>query len=184
MAQPQTQQKTVWAIDTAHSLVEFSVKHMMVTTVKGRFQKVSGTVTVDEANIADSAIDVVIETASVDTRDERRDGHLRSPDFFDAEKFPQITFKSTHVERHGDDGLRITGDLAMHGVTHSVTLDTTINGRGKSPQGKEVAGLSATTKINRKDYGLVWNVGLETGGVLVSDDVKISLEIELIKQAS
>ena len=184
MATPQTQQQAIWALDTAHTLTEFSARHMMVTTVKGHFQKVAGTITVDESDLANSSVEVVIETASVTTGDERRDGHLRSPDFFNVEQFPLMTFKSTKVESVDSERLRVAGDLTIRDVTRPVVLEAIINGRGKTPYGKEVAGISATTKINRKDFGLTWNVGLETGGVLVGDEVKISIEAELINTAN
>lgn len=168
---------TTWTIDPSHSVVEFSVKHMMFATVKGRFTEVDGTITVDNANIANSSVDVTIGAASIDTRDAKRDEHLRSADFFDVETFPTLTFKSTSVEAKGND-LKVTGDLTIHGVTKQVVLDSELNGQGTNPWGQQVISYSASTKINRKDYGLNWNAALESGGVLVSDEVKISIEIE------
>jgi polyisoprenoid-binding protein YceI len=173
---------TTWAIDPSHSLVEFGVKHMMFATVKGRFTGVRGTINLDEADLSRSSVRVEIDAASIDTRDERRDAHLRSGDFFDAETYPVLTFKSTRVEPAGPDRLKVTGDLTIRGVTRQVTLDATINGRGVTPWGNEVAGYSAETQINRKDYGLNWNAALESGGVLVGDTVKIALEVEAGKQ--
>jgi polyisoprenoid-binding protein YceI len=168
---------TVWTIDPSHSVLEFSVKHMMFATVKGRFTEVAGTITLDNENVANSSVDVTIGAASIDTRDEKRDEHLRSADFFDVETFPNLTFKSTSVEAKGDN-LKVTGDLTIHGVTKQVVLDSELNGQGANPWGQQVISYSASTKINRKDYGLNWNAALESGGVLVSDEVKISIEIE------
>ena len=167
-------------IDSSHSLIEFSVKHMMVTTVKGRFTKFSGDVEIDEANPANSKVDVIIDAASVTTSDEKRDGHLRSADFFEPEKYPQITFHSTTVEALGGEKYRVTGDFTMHGVTRPITFDITREGVTKSMQGKELQGFSATLTLSRKDFGLEWNVALESGGWLVSDQVKIALEIEVV----
>lgn len=169
---------SVWTIDPAHSNVEFAVKHMMFTTVKGRFGGVDGKIELNENDLADSFVNVTIDVNSVDTRDEKRNAHLRSADFFDTEQFPEITFKSTKVESAGDDEFKVTGDLTIHGVTKPVVLDVEQTGRGKNPWGQEVIGFEATTKINRKDFGLNWNAALESGGVLVSDDVKISIDIE------
>ncbi len=168
-------------IDSSHSLIEFSVKHMMVSTVKGRFTKFQSNVEIDEANPANSKVDVTIETASVTTSDEKRDGHLRSADFFDAEKYPTITFKSTKVEALGGESYRLTGDLTLHGVTRPVTFDFTREGVTKNMQGKQLQGFSASFAINRKDFGLEWNVALESGGWLVSDHVKISLEVQAVE---
>ncbi len=177
----QPQASTVWTIDPKHSLVEFSVKHMMFTTAKGRFGTIQGTITLDEADLARSSVEAEIDAASVDTRDEQRDAHLRSADFFDVERYPRLTFRSTRVERLGEDRVRVTGDLTIRGTTRPVTFDAELTGRGISPWGTEVIGFRAETAINRKDFGLVWNVALETGGVLVSDTVKVLLEVEAIK---
>lgn len=179
---PATGTQTVWTFDPAHTLVEFSVKHMMFTTVKGRFTDFTGTLTVDEQNPANSTVDVTIDTASVDTRQEQRDAHLRSADFFDVETFPTISFRSTRVEPHGDD-LKVYGDLTIHGVTREVALDSTYNGRGVTPWGNEIVSYSATTQINRKDYGLTYNAALESGGVLVGDAIKIAIEVEAVPAA-
>ena len=180
---PQVKTPTIWQIDPAHTLVEFAVKHMMFATVKGRFGGVHGTIVEDAADPSRSSVEVEIDAASIDTRDERRDAHLRSPDFLDVESYPTITFKSSRVEHAGRDRLRVIGDLTIHGTTHEVVLDTTINGRGTNPFGLEVAGFTAETTINRRDFGLTWNVALETGGVLVGDTVKILLEVEALKQS-
>lgn len=169
---------STWTIDPVHSLAEFGVRHMMVSTVKGRFKEIQGTLTIDETDLAKSKVEVEIAAASIDTRDEKRDAHLRSADFLESETYPLITFKSTKVEPKGNDELQVAGDLTIRGVTRPVVLKATFNGRGKSPFGQEVIGYSATTSFNRKDFGLVWNVGLETGGVMVGDEVKIALEVE------
>lgn len=168
---------TVWTIDTAHSVVEFAVKHMMFATSKGRFADVSGTIEIDNEQIENSVVNVEIGAASIDTHDEKRDAHLRSADFFDVENHPNITFRSTSVARDGDD-LEITGDLTIRGVTRPVVLKAEFNGQGTNPWGQQVIGYSATTKVNRTDFGLNWNTALETGGFLVGEEVKISIEIE------
>jgi polyisoprenoid-binding protein YceI len=181
--QTQTQTRTTWQIDPSHSNIEFGVKHMMFTTVKGRFAGVTGSVVLDEANPEQSYVEAEIDATSIDTRAEQRDTHLRSADFFDVEQFPTITFKSTKVEVEGNERGLVTGDLTIKGVTQPVTLEVELNGYGKNPWGMDVAGFTATTKINRKDFGLNWNVALETGGVLVGDQIKIELEIQAVKQS-
>lgn len=177
-----TATRTTWKIDPAHTLIEFSTKHMMFTTVKGRFAGVEGTITLDEANPGQSSAQAVIDATTVDTRAEQRDVHLKSADFFDVEKYPTITFKSSKVEVEGNESAKVTGDLTIKDATRPVTLDVTLNGYGKNPYGQEVAGFTAETTINRKDFGLNWNVALEAGGMLVSDTIKISLEIQAVKQ--
>jgi polyisoprenoid-binding protein YceI len=172
---------STWAIDPSHSEVGFAVKHMMISRTKGRFSDVKGTIAVDEQDPGRSGVEVEIGVASVDTRDEKRDAHLRSADFFDAERWPTLTFRSTRVEPLGDDRLRITGDLTIRDTTAPVTFVAEETGRGTSPWGTEVIGFSADTTISRQDYGLTWNVALETGGVLVGDEVKIHLDIEAVK---
>jgi polyisoprenoid-binding protein YceI len=167
-----------WTIDNSHTLAEFSVRHMMVSNVKGRFDQVSGSFEFDEANPSASSIEVTISVASITTRDEKRDTHLKSPDFFDAETHPNITFKSTEVEKTGDNAFKVTGDLTIRGVTKPVVLDVEYNGQGKNPWGIATIGFNASTSINRKDYGLNWNVALEAGGMLVGETVKINLEVE------
>jgi len=162
-----------WEIDASHSQATFSVKHMMVSTVRGHFNVLSGHLHIDEQNPQNSWVEAQVDAASIDTRDERRDGHLRSADFFDVQTYPTITFKSTRVEHISGNEYNVTGDLAMHGVTRPVTLKAEYFGQGKNPWGLTVAGLSAKTKINRKDWGLNWNQTLETGGWLVSEDVTI-----------
>jgi len=170
-----------WTIDPTHSLVEFSGKHMMFTTVKGRFRDLAGTITLDEADQARSGVEVEIQAASIDSGVEQRDGHLRSADFLDVEQYPTITFISTSLQGSRDE-FTLTGDLTLHGVTRQVSLDVTLNGVGTNPYGKTVAGFSAETKISRKEWGLNWNVGLEAGGVLVSDQLKVSVEIQAVRQ--
>jgi polyisoprenoid-binding protein YceI len=173
---------STWTIDASHSLAEFSVKHMMVSNVKGRFGELSGTIQLDEADITKSSVDVSINVASIDTRDEKRDAHLKSPDFFDVENFPVITFKSTKVDQNGRDRLNVTGDLTIHGTTRPVILETELNGRSPSPWGTEVIAFSAQTTISRKDWDMNFNIPLESGGVVVGDKVKVSIEVEAIKQ--
>ncbi|HEX8959358.1 MAG TPA: YceI family protein [Solirubrobacterales bacterium] len=171
-----------WQIDTAHSQVEFSVRHMMISNVRGRFETLTGTVEFDEADPARSTVDVQIEAASINTRDPRRDGHLKSPDFFDAENYPYITFKSKSVEPTSKTTGKIVGDLTIRGVTREVVLDVEYQGLAKSPWGTTSAGFSAETKISRKEWGLNWNQALETGGWLVGDDIKVGIELEIVKQ--
>ncbi len=168
-----------WEIDASHSQVVFSVKHMMFSTIKGQFNVLSGHLHIDEQNPQNSWVDAQADATSIDTRDERRDGHLRSPDFFDVENYPALTFKSTKVEHVEGSEYRVLGDLTLHGVTHPVAFKAEYHGQGKNPWGQQVAGLSAKTKINRKDWGLNWNQALETGGVLVSEDVNIEIDLEV-----
>jgi polyisoprenoid-binding protein YceI len=176
------QTTTTWAIDPSHTLVEFGVRHMMFTTVKGRFTAVEGTIVEHLPSHALSSVEVTIQAASIDTRDEKRDAHLRSADFLDADNYPTLTFKSTSVEPRDSEHFVVRGMLTIRGTSQPVTLSVTRNGSGKSPWGTVAAGFSAETKINRKDFGLTWNVGLEAGGVLVGDEVKIQLEVEAIQQ--
>ncbi len=174
---------TQWRLDPTHSNVEFAVKHMMITTVRGRFNEVDGTLQYDEKDQTHSSLEVSIKTASIDTRTADRDAHLRSPDFFDVEKYPTMTFRSTRVEVTGSKRLRIEGDLTIRGVTKPVVLEATEEGRGKDPWGGDRAGFSATTTIDRHDFGLEWNKALETGGWLVGQEVKVTLDIQLVRQA-
>src|SRR6202795_3672626 len=165
---PQAATTTIWNIDPAHSVAEFKVKHMMISNVKGQFPKVTGTLTLDESDLANSRVEAVIEAASINTRDDQRDAHLKSADFFDVEKFPTLSFKSTRITRVADGELAVAGELTIHGVTRSVQF--TVEGptaATKDPWGNTRVGLSATTKISRKDFGLTWNATLETGGFLV-----------------
>ena len=172
-----------WQIDSSHTSVEFTVRHMMISNVKGQFQKTTGTITANGNDPASAKIDVTIDASSVDTRVERRDAHLKSPDFLDVAKFPTIAFKSTKVEADGPGKWKVTGDLTIHGVTKPVVLE--VEGSGEpihDPMGNTRAGASATTKIKRSDFGLTWNKALETGGVMVGDEVAISIDVEAIKQ--
>jgi polyisoprenoid-binding protein YceI len=173
---------TTWTIDTAHTEITFAVRHMMISTVRGRFDKLAGTVEFDEQHPAHSKVNVQIETGSIYTKEAQRDAHLRSADFFDAEHHPYATFKSTRVEPTSATTGRIIGDLTIRGVTKEVVLDAQYAGQARSPYGTVSAGFSAHTKINRKEWGLNWNVALETGGVLVGDEVTLNLELELVKQ--
>jgi len=173
---------TTWNIDPAHSVAEFKVRHMMISNVKGQFTKISGTLTLDEDDLTKSHVEVSIDAASIDTREAQRDGHLRSADFFDVEKYPALAFKSTRVTRSRDGDLSVAGDLTIHGVTREVVL--AVEGPtppAKDPWGFVRVGLSANTKINRRDYGLTWNAALEAGGILVGDEVAISLDVQFVK---
>jgi len=180
LAAPQTA-VTTWTIDPVHSVAEFKVKHMMISNVKGQFTEVSGTLILDEADVPQSWVEATIEAASINTREAQRDAHLKSADFFDVEKFPTFAFKSTRVIPRGDGELVVEGELTIHGVTRSVVF--AVEGPtppAKDPRGKTRIGLSATTKINRKDYGLTWNVALETGGILIGDEVTITLDVQFV----
>jgi len=173
---------TTWNIDPAHSVAEFKVKHMMISNVKGQFTRLNGVLTLNEADPAKSSVEATIEAASIHTRDDQRDAHLKSADFFDVEKFPTLTFKSTKVTPAGDGELKVAGDLTIHGVTRNVVFNVEgPTAAGKDPWGNTRRGLSATTKINRKDFGLNWNAALETGGILVGEEVTITLDIQFIK---
>jgi polyisoprenoid-binding protein YceI len=177
---------TTWTIDPTHSLVEFSTKHMMITTVKGRFTEVEGTITTSEEDPANSTADVTIKAASLTTGTEARDQHLRSADFFDVEQYPTLTFRAKRVEgapRNPGDEFVVIGDLRVRDVTKEVRVEATFEGTGRDPWGNEKASFSASTKIDRRDFGLTWNAALETGGVLVSNDIRISLEVQAVKNA-
>lgn len=171
-----------WEIDAAHSQATFAIKHMMISTVKGHFNVLSGHLHIDEQNPANSWVEAQVEVASINTRDANRDGHLRSPDFFDAEKYPVITFKSTKVEHVEGDEYKVTGDLTIRDVTKPVVLKAEYTGQGKDPWGGTRAGLTATGKIDRTEFGLTWNNTLETGGVLVGNDVKIEIDLEAVNK--
>jgi polyisoprenoid-binding protein YceI len=175
---------TTWNIDPTHSVAEFKVKHMMISNVKGAFPKVSGVLTLDEADLAKSHVEASIDVASIQTRDEQRDGHLKSADFFDVEKYPTMSFKSTSVKVTGTDSGTVEGDLSIRDVTRKVIFDVEgPTAPAQDPWGNTRVGVSATTKISRKDFGLTWNAALETGGVLVGDDVTILLEVQFVKAA-
>ena len=172
-----------WIIDPSHTRAEFAVKHLMISTVRGQFTDISGTVDFNENDPTKSKVDVQIGVASLLTRDEKRDAHLKSPDFFEVEKYPTMIFKSKRATKIDPLHGKLVGDLTIRDVTKEVTLDVDYAGQAKTPWGTTSAGFTATTTINRKDWGLNWNVALETGGVLVGDDVKINLEVEIVKQA-
>jgi polyisoprenoid-binding protein YceI len=170
-----------YKIDPRHSAAQFAVTHLMISTVRGEFHGVNGTVVVDDKDISKSSVDVTIDATTVDTREPDRDKDLRSPNFFDVAQYPIITFKSTRVEKNGADKLKITGDLTMHGVTKQVVLDATVpKAPIKDPWGLQRTAVSATTKINRQDFGVKWNKAVDGGGVVVSDDVNINLDVEMI----
>ena len=171
-----------WRIDASHTSVGFAVRHMMISTVRGHFGAVDGTVRADPNDWTRSSIEVSIQADSIDTREEKRDAHLRSADFFDAEKYPTITFKSTRIEAAGSNRYRVTGDLTIRGVTKPVTLDVTDEGRGKDPWGGERAGFSASGTVDRLEFGLNWNQALEFGGWLVGNEIKVVLDVEFIRQ--
>jgi polyisoprenoid-binding protein YceI len=178
---PQT--TTTWTIDPAHTSVEFSAKHMMITTVRGRIADVRGTITVNEKNPALSSVDVELGAKSLNTGVEQRDQHLHSADFLHAEQFPAISFKSRRIEGpRAEEGARfkVIGDLTIRGTTREVTLDTTYEGRGKDPWGGERLSFNATTKIDRRDFGLTWNQALEAGGILVSNDIKLTIDAQAV----
>ncbi len=175
---------TTWAIDNSHSHVGFTVRHMMISKVRGQFHTFSGTVNFDEQNPANSSVDVEIDLSSIDTRDEKRDAHLKSPDFFDVANYPTARFVSKRVEVLDESHGRIYGDLTIRGVTREVVLEVEYNGQAQSPWGSTSAGFNASTTINRKDFGLNWNVALETGGVLVGEEVTIDIELEIVKQVT
>ncbi len=173
----------IWQIDPMHTNVEFTVRHMMISNVKGQFQKTSGTITVNGSDPATAKIDATIDASSIDTRVEKRDMHLKSPDFLDVAKYPTITFKSTKVEAEGPNKFKVTGDLTLHGVTKPVVLEVEQSGPPiHDPMGNTRAGASATTTIKRSDFGLTWNKALEAGGVMVGDEVAISIDVEAIKK--
>ena len=172
-----------WNLDTAHSSVEFAIKHMVIASTKGRFTDYSVDANVDDANLANSAASVRINVASIDTRDEKRDAHLRSADFFDVENHPAITFTSKRLEAKGGSDYKVIGDLTIRGVTQEVALDAEVSGPVKDPWGGTRMGLSATGKVSRKDFGLVYNAPLETGGFLIGDDVKLSIDAEFVRAA-
>ncbi len=179
-AMPREGQTTTWELDPAHTLVEFAVKHMMFTTVKGRFTGVTGTITYDDADPTRSSVAAEIDASTINTGVGDRDTHLRSPDFLEVEKYPKITFRSERIVKTGENEYDITGPLTIHGQTRPVTLKTEFTGQGKDPWGGQRMGFSAQTKIRRGDYGLKWNAALEAGGVMVGDEVKILIETEAV----
>jgi polyisoprenoid-binding protein YceI len=172
---------TTWTLDAAHTSVEFAVRHLMIATARGRFSDVTGTVHAEDDDLTRGAVEITIGVGSIDTREPQRDAHLKSSDFFDVDRFPAMTFRSRTVTDVRDGGFKLVGDLTLHGVTREVVLDVTSEGRGRDPWGGERAGFSATAKIKRSDFGLTWNQVLEAGGVAVGDEVKITIDAELVK---
>ena len=182
LALPTLSLASTWTIDPDHSNIEFRVRHLMVSNVKGDFEKYTGTVVIGDKDITTSKVNVTIDTGSINTNVTKRDAHLRSADFFDVAKYPTMTFVSKKVAETGMGGLAVTGNLTLHGITREVVLNVEpISKESRDPWGNIRRGTSATTRINRKDFGLVWNKALETGGVLIGDEVNITLEIEMIK---
>jgi len=174
--------KTKWSIDTAHSEIEFKVRHMMITNVKGQFKKVDASFVAHDTDFAGAAIDVMIDAASIYTGDESRDGHLKSADFFEVGKYPSISFKGTSFRKVDGDDYKLYGMLEIKGVKKEIVLDVEYGGISKDPWGNEKVGFAVAGKINRKDFGLSWNAALETGGVLVGEEVAISAEVQFVKQ--
>src|SRR5438067_1228 len=173
---------STWNIDAAHSVAEFKVKHMMISNVKGQFSKVSGTLILDESDLVNSRVEATIDAASIETHDAQRDAHLKSADFLDVENFPTLTFRSARLARVREGELAVEGELTIHGITRNVVF--TAEGPtapAKDPWGNTRVAISATTKISRKDFGLTWNAALETGGILVGDEVTISLDVQFVK---
>lgn len=171
-----------YSIDNAHTMVQFSVRHMMISKVRGQFEKFTGTINLDEANPSNTTLDIQVETASVNTREGQRDGHLRSPDFFNSEAFPYMIFKSSRVEVLDSAHANLYGDLTIRDVTKPLKLEVEFTGKAKSPWGMTSLGFMASGKINRKDWGLTWNQALETGGILVGEEIEIGIELELVHQ--
>jgi polyisoprenoid-binding protein YceI len=172
---------TIWKIDSSHSHIEFAVKHLMITTVKGRFADVEGEIVIPDGDPSHASVTATINAASIDTHTTQRDDHLRSADFLDAANFPTLTFTSKRITGSADE-FTVIGDLTIRGVTREITLEATKEGAGKDPWGGERAGFSAKTKIDRREFGLLWNQAIESGGVVVGNEVKVSIEIEAVKQ--
>jgi len=181
LAAPALAQST-WEIDPVHSSVQFGVRHLMISTVRGKFPKFTATAVGDEKDAAHASVEASIDVASIDTGEPKRDGHLKSADFFDVEKYPAITFKSTKVEAAGERRFKLHGDLTMHGVTKPVVLDVEATPEVKGMRGETRAGAHATTKINRKDFGINWSKSMDGGGVVVGDDVDVTIEVEGVKK--
>ncbi len=179
---PATQVLPTWNLDASHSHAGFGVRHLMISTVRGEFTQLAGTLQYDSANVENSVVSVTIQAASINTREPNRDGHLKSADFFEVEKYPELTFNSTSWNHKNDDELVIKGDLTMHGATREVVLTAERTPEMKDPWGGTRVGFTAKTKINRKDFGLHYNAALEAGGVVVGEEVTITLEAEFVKQ--
>jgi len=183
LAVPALARASTWQIDPAHTSVQFAVRHLMVSTVRGELGKAAGSVTLDESDLTKSSVEATVDVTAINTREPRRDEHLKSPDFLDAAKYPTITFKSTKVEKVADDHYKVTGDLTIRGVTKSTVLDVTGSPKPiNDPMGNVKLGGSATTRINRQDFGVSWSKSLDGGGVVVGDDVDITIDIELVKK--
>ena len=183
LAAPALAQTTpTWEIDPAHSSIQFGVRHLMITTVRGKFPKFTATVVGDEKEPTRSIVEASIDVASIDTGEPKRDDHLKTPDFFDAAKYPTITFKSTKIEAAGDRRFKLHGDLTMHGVTKSVVLDVEATPEVKGMRGETRAGARATTKVNRKDFGINWSKTMDGGGLVVGDDVDVTIDVEGVKK--
>ncbi|HEY0529119.1 MAG TPA: YceI family protein [Gemmatimonadaceae bacterium] len=172
--------RTTWKIDATHTSVEFSAKHLMITTVKGRIAEVEGTIYTDEKNPQNSSVEATLKATSIDTRTDQRDQHLRSADFLNVEKYPEIKFKSTRITGDKEE-FKLTGNLTIRDVTKEITLDVHFEGRNKDPWGGERVGFNATGKFDRRDFGLTWNQALETGGVVVGNDIKVNIEVQAVK---
>jgi len=184
LGSPALSRAETWTIDPAHTSAQFAVRHLMVSTVRGEFGKVSGAVNLDEQDPTKSAIEATIDTTSINTRVAKRDDHLKSPDFLDVAKYSTMTFKSKKIEKTGENKFKVTGDLTLHGVTKEVVLD--VEGSPtpiKDPSGNPRIGGVATTKINRQDFGLQWNRAIEAGGVVVGDEVSITIDVEITRKA-
>ena len=173
-----------WNLDIVHSGINFSVRHMVVSKVRGRFTKFTGSVLLDESDLARSVVEATIDASSIDTGTAQRDDHLRSADFFDVEHFPQLRFRSTGIEKVGTERYRLSGELTIRDVTRAIALEVEYGGRGKDPWGNERVGFTARGGLDRKDFGLQWNQVLETGGMLVSDRVEIELEVQAVRAAA
>lgn len=177
-------QTNTWEFDPAHSSAEFAVRHLMVSTVTGRFKSLRGFITLNEASVENSRVEAEIDAASVDTGVADRDNHLRSPDFFDAANHPRLVFRSSRIENLGEDSYRMDGELTIHGVTRRVTLDVSYLGEIRDPWGNRRRGFTAETTLYRKDFGMTWNQVLDAGGVLVGDKVKVTLNIEAVEKGT
>jgi polyisoprenoid-binding protein YceI len=173
-----------WNIDAVHSGINFSIRHMVVSKVRGRFAKYAGTINIDDGDLTRSVIDATIDASSIDTGTAQRDAHLRSADFFDAERFPELKFRSKRIERTADDRYRVIGDLTIRDVTREVSLDVEYGGQAKDPWGNQRVGFVAKASVDRNDFGLKWNQVLEAGGVLVGDRVDVELEVQAVKAAA
>jgi len=173
-----------WNIDTVHSGINFSVRHMVVSKVRGRFAKFSGELAIDDDDLTRSSVNVAIDASSIDTGNEQRDGHLRSADFFDVATFPELRFRSTRIDKRGDDRYAVVGQLTIRDVTREVSLDVEFGGRARDPWGNERVGFVASASVDRKEFGLRWNQALETGGVLVGDRIDIELELQGVRAAA